>query len=396
MTGADRCPVQVVWDDRFLRYDFGPSHPFSEKSRHLSVRLLDESGFFDREVGSPKRVDEARIADDAELERFHERAYVEFVRQVGKSSHPGVLDAGDTPGFRDCHEAAARIVGGTLQGLEAVLTGKAAHALNPAGGLHHAHPGKASGFCIYDDVAVAIRSALESGHGVKRVAYVDIDAHHGDGVMYGFYESGKVLDIDFHQDGRTLFPGTGFTQETGKGDGKGLKVNLPLPPTAGDDALVPLFGRVVPTMLRSFRPDLIVLQTGVDGHAGDPLAHLQYTPRSYEYAIRSLHALSHELCGGRLLETGGGGYLPMNVSRVLARAAALLSGSDLGAKGETRTPETWQKEFERTTGDPAPRTWGELAPVYPSRWSSEHADRMVKVLGEELGVKFPAVPDAAP
>jgi acetoin utilization protein AcuC len=386
MSREVRCPVDVVWDDRFLDYSFGASHPFTQKSRHLAVRLLEESEFFPQGKGGPVRTTHAPVASETDLLRFHDRSYIELVRRVGHSSHPGLLDRGDTPGFKGCHEAAARIVGGTLLGLESVLSGRGGHAINPAGGLHHAAPGGASGFCIYDDVAIAIAAALEGPHRVKRVAYVDIDAHHGDGVMYGFYGDGRVLDIDFHQDGRTLFPGTGFVHETGKGDGKGLKVNVPLPPTAGDEALVPLFGRIVPKMLRSFRPDLIVLQTGVDAHAGDPLAHLQYTPKAYEFAIGTVHDLSHELCEGRLLETGGGGYLAMNVSRVLARAAAHLAQDPLGAAGSDRLPASWRSEFERVTGDPAPTTWGETAPLYDSRWTSEMTEKMLELLGKELGV----------
>ncbi|MDE1819545.1 MAG: acetoin utilization protein AcuC [Euryarchaeota archaeon] len=385
----DRCPLSVIWDPRFLEYDFGPSHPFTEKSRYLSVRLLEESGFFRSPPPlTPGRVEKVQVASDPELLRFHEPSYLELVRNVGRSRHPSALDAGDTPGFPGCHEAAARIARGTLVGLEDVLAHPGSHALNPAGGLHHARPGRASGFCIYDDVALAIATALEGPHPLRRVAYVDIDAHHGDGVMYGFYEDGRVLDIDFHQDGRTLFPGTGFTNETGKGDGKGLKVNVPLPPTAGDDAVLPIFDKIVPPLLRDFKPELVVLQTGVDAHAGDPLAHLQYTPRTYDHAVGTLHELAHELCQGRLLETGGGGYLASSVSRTLARAAGILSGRKVGTNPAEATPIPWQEEFERTTGDEPPRSWGELPPVYRSSWKPEHGEKLLNVLGTELGRKF--------
>ncbi|EQD44777.1 Histone deacetylase superfamily, partial [mine drainage metagenome] len=171
------------------------------------------------------------------------------------------LDHGDTPAFPGCFEEAARIVEGTVRAVDFALAERG-RAFHPAGGLHHAHRDAASGFCIFNDVAVGVERAVSAGH---RVAYLDIDAHHGDGVMYGFYDSGRVLDIDVHQDGRTLFPGTGAVSEIGAGDGEGRKVNVPLPPGAGDETLVPLVARLVPTLLRDFRPDLIVVQHGADG-----------------------------------------------------------------------------------------------------------------------------------
>ncbi len=380
------CPLTVYWDDRFLDYNFGADHPFLQANRHLAVRLLDSASFFSAPGPHlPRRVDKVEVASDEELLRFHERPFLEFVRSAGRSPHPVLLDRGDTPGFPGCHEATARIVEATLVGLGEVLSSRGHHAFNPAGGLHHAEPARARGFCIYNDVALAIKSALDGPFHLSRVAYVDIDAHHGDGVMYGFLDDGRVLDIDFHQDGRTLFPGTGFIYETGEGDGKGLKVNVPLPPGAGDAAFLPLFDRIVPPLLREFKPELIVLQTGVDAHAGDPLSHLQFTPAAYDHAITTLHELSHELCGGRLLETGGGGYLATSVSRTLARAAGILAGRRLGTSGADPTPMDWREEFERRTGDLAPHTWGEVPPVYPSAWNKEYGERILSALSDELG-----------
>ena len=206
------------------------------------------------------------------------RSTWKLVHQAGQRwGAPIPLDAGDTPSFSGCFEAAARIAEGAACAVDFTLEHKAP-SFHPAGGLHHAHPDRASGFCIFNDVALAVGRAVAAGH---RVVYIDIDAHHGDGVMYGYYSSGRVLDIDFHQDGRTLFPGTGTTDETGLADGNGLKVNLPLPPGPGDEALGPLFQWIVPPLVRSFRPDLIVVQHGADGHVGDPLTALQYTSRVY-------------------------------------------------------------------------------------------------------------------
>ncbi len=374
--------LAVVWDERFRAYDFGPDHPFSERSRALAVRLLRElpaaSG------GAIEWVDAVEPASWATLETFHRRKFLSFVASVSAAEAPSLLDAGDTPGFPGCFEAAGRIVAGADRALELVLT-RGLPAFHPAGGLHHAHPDRASGFCIFNDVAIAVGRAVREG---RRVAYLDIDAHHGDGVMYGYYQSGRVLDIDFHQDGRTLFPGTGFPPETGRGDGAGLKVNVPLPPAAGDSALLPLFRRIVPALLREFRPEVIVLQHGVDGHVGDALAQLQYTPAAYEEIDRTVLALAEEVAGGRLVVTGGGGYRAASVSRVLARAGAVLAG-DGPLEGEGRLPEAWRREFGNATGETAPASWRQNPAPSVSSWTPEHEATLVRELEAELGRRFP-------
>jgi acetoin utilization protein AcuC len=344
-------PPTVVWDDRFLDYDFGADHPFSERPRALAVRLLERL-LRGARPGAVGWMREVPPADRDALERFHESAYLDFVEEAGLAEFGRLLDGGDTPAFPGCYAAAARIVEGARRAFGAVREHRAP-AFHPAGGLHHAGPGRASGFCIFNDAAIAIAEARRAG---LSVAYVDIDAHHGDGVMYGFYDSGRVLDIDFHQDGRTLFPGTGFPEESGTGDGAGAKVNLPLPPLAGDDALLPLFRRVAVPLLREFRPELIVLQHGVDGHVGDPLARLQYSPAAYAEIDRTLLELARELCDGRILVTGGGGYAPASVSRVLAFAGAMLVGAT-APEADEALPEEWRKEFAAATGDPAPADW---------------------------------------
>lgn len=383
------CPVKVLWDPAFEAYDFGPGHPFTEKSRHLAVRLLEESGYFGPSPPSGselvKRVESAGRDD---LLRFHREEYLGLVERAGRDRHAPSLDAGDTPAFFGCFAAASAVVGGTLTGLRYVEQDALTHAFNPAGGLHHAHPGRASGFCIFNDLAVAMRRFQQGTGTPRRVAYVDIDVHHGDGVMYGFYEDGTVLDIDFHQDGRTIFPGTGFPSETGHGDGAGLKVNLPLPPGAGDEAFVPLFEQVVPTLLRSYRPELIVLQCGTDAHVGDGLGELQYTSRSYGRAVELVHRMSHEVAGGRLLVTGGGGYTAENVARSLARAAVQLRTLPRVDAWTSPLPEGWRTEFERIFRRPAPRTWSEGPEPDPSPWTAERGEKLLETLGERLGVRW--------
>lgn len=376
--------LTVLWDERFLAYDFGEGHPFSERSRALAASLLDRERS-QRPAGSIDRIRAIEPAPRSILETFHRPDYVDLVEQASGSGVPPLLDAGDTPSFPGCYEAAARLVGAAALGLERTIE-TSVPSFHPGGGLHHAHPERASGFCIFNDVAIAVARAVSRG---MRVAYIDVDAHHGDGVMYGFYESGQVLDIDVHQDGRTLFPGTGFPSETGRGDGAGLKVNLPLPPGAGDEALLPLFRRIVPPLLHEFRPEVIVVQHGVDGHVGDALAQLQYTAQAYAEIDRSVLALAREISGGRLLVTGGGGYRASAVARVLARTGVLLAGWDPPPDGEA-IPEEWATEFRRTTGEPAPSRWVDPETPTGTPWGPESEAKLVGELERQLGRKFPA------
>ncbi|MGA7477276.1 MAG: acetoin utilization protein AcuC [Thermoplasmata archaeon] len=376
--------AHVVWTDRFLDYDFGPYHPFSERSRGLAAHLLETvtSGPEPSVLGWSHSVE---VASRPTLESFHQADYLEFVKKASGLGHEVFLDGGDTPSFRGCYEASARIVQGAVDALDYTLEHRRP-AFHPAGGLHHAHPDRASGFCIFNDVAIAVGRAVRNGH---RVAYIDIDAHHGDGVMYGFYDSGKVLDIDFHQDGRTLFPGTGFPHEVGRGDGAGLKANVPFPPGAGDEALLPMFRRVVPPLLRRFRPEVIVLQHGVDGHYADELAHLQYSPTAYAEVDRMVLSLARELTHGRLLVTGGGGYRAESVSRVLARTGMILAGLP-EPDHRSLLPAAWRNDFAVTFGRDAPRTWTDVAELAPSPWTENDERSLIGELEGKLGERFPA------
>lgn len=331
-------PGLLLWDERLRAYDFGPGHPFQIRYRAEAARnLLDVAA--SSEAGG--RLSPSAPIEPASREvigRFHNAAYQDQVHEFAARPGRSYLDGGDTPAFPGCDVAAGRVANAAVMGLEAISERPVRRAFSPAGGLHHAHRDRASGFCIYNDVAIAIASALRSGGPYRRVAYIDVDVHHGDGVMYGFYDDGRVLDIDFHQDGRTLFPGTGAASETGRGDGSGLKVNLPLPPGAGDGTLVPLFRRVVPPMVRDFRPEWIVLQHGVDGHLGDGLGGLEYSDQGYAAVLETVLELAQEVCGGRLLVTGGGGYDRHNVPRVLTAVGRRL------AREEPETAQTPTEE----------------------------------------------------
>lgn len=374
-------PFRLVWSDALLAYDFGPNHPFQQRYRRLAVELhaAGEGTAADAPAAGPPLAPASR----AELERFHRSGYLDRVERAAGSDRPGFLDRGDTPAFSGCFDAAARVVGATLEGLRLLRSGEAVRVLQPGGGLHHAAPGAASGFCIFNDVGVALARALDGPDPVARVAYVDVDAHHGDGVMYGFYRDGRVLDLDFHQDGRTLFPGTGAVDETGRGDGAGLKVNVPMPPGAGDAAFVALFRRLARPLLNAHRPGLVVLQHGLDGHRDDPLAQLRLGPASYRTAVTELRAWATEH-RVPLLVTGGGGYRPENVAEGLARAAALLGDPASEPPGGSPLPASWRRAFHASVGRAAPATWerddATLTPELPT-WAEATLDALASGLG---------------
>jgi acetoin utilization protein AcuC len=296
----------VVISERLARYGFGDGHPFGPDRHAAFVREFAARGL-DRRV----RLLEPRAASDEELRAFHSPQYLDFVRERSVNGS-GFLDAGDTPAFRGCYEAAADVVGATLSAMEAIMRGDCRRAFVPIAGLHHAARDRAAGFCVFNDCGVAIELLKRSG--LRRVAYVDIDAHHGDGVFYAFEDDAAVVFADVHEDGRYLYPGTGAAEETGRGAASGTKLNLPLPPGADDAA----FARVWPHVtahLEKFSPEFIILQCGADSLEGDPITHLRFTADSHGRAARELSQLA-ERCGhGRLLALGGGGYNRTNLAQ---------------------------------------------------------------------------------
>jgi len=335
----------IVYSDAFQQYDFGPTHPLKPTRLKLTFELMRAVGLFsDANV----RVVEPRQATRDELLLFHEEDYLNLVKRVSQSG-TGYLDMGDTPAFKGCYEASALGAGASLTAVDLVMSGKVTHAMNIAGGLHHAHPGRASGFCIFNDPAISI-AYLKKKYSVERILYLDVDAHHGDGVMYGFYSDPGVLDIDFHEDGRHLFPGTGFIQEVGEGEASGLKINVPLSPFTNDETYLKLFREVVPMAVRKYRPQILLLQCGVDSHANDLLAHLQITTKSYCEITSTLHELAHEVADGRLVVFGGGGYNIANVARTWALVASTL----VDYHPPQFIPASWQKLFEALVGEKAP------------------------------------------
>ncbi len=309
MTGASdtNYDVAVVVSERLARYGFGDGHPFGPDRHAAFVREFEARGLH-RKV----RILEPRDATYDELIAFHTPAYVDFVRERSVTGQ-GFLDAGDTPAFRGVYDAAAVVVGATLNAAEAIMAGECRRGFVPIAGLHHAARDHAAGFCVFNDCGVAIE-LLRTRSGLERIAYVDIDAHHGDGVFYGFEDDAGVIFADLHEDGRYLYPGTGSLDETGLGAARGTKLNLPLPPGA-DDAV---FGAEWPKViahLEKFEPQFIILQCGADSVEGDPITHLRLTPKAHGRAARELSQLADRLGHGRVLGLGGGGYNRGNLAQ---------------------------------------------------------------------------------
>ncbi len=336
------CDAQVLWDhDAFTSYDFGPSHPLRPLRLELTMALAAELGVLRRAT-----VVAPTAADDATLELVHDPLYVGAVKRapedwLGRLSQRYGLGTGDNPIFAGMHASAALVTGATVDAARAVWEGRAAHAVNISGGLHHAMRDRASGFCVYDDPAVAIAWLLAAG--AQRVAYVDVDVHHGDGVQAAFYDDPRVLTVSLHESGRTLFPGTGFAGEVGRGAGVGMSVNVALPAGTGDTGWLRAFGAVVPPVLRAFRPEVLVTQHGCDTHALDPLAHLRMSVDGQRVGLRWLHALAHELAGGRWVAVGGGGYEAVQVvPRAWTHLLAEVTGGGTDAT-DGATPNAWRE-----------------------------------------------------
>jgi len=298
-------------------YGFPGNHPFGVDRHDAFLRELERSACW---PGLTRLA--PRAATRAELEYFHTAEYLERVAEASRSGQ-GFLDDGDTPAFPGVYEAAANVVGAVLEALEQIMAGPVRRAFVPIAGLHHAGRDRAAGFCVFNDCGVAIEAARRR-HGLARIAYVDIDAHHGDGVFYAFEEEPDIAFADLHEDGRFLYPGTGDRSETGRGRAAGTKLNIPMPPGATDVQFRKAFEEVE-RYLDARRPELIVLQCGADSLGGDPITHLAYTEEAHAHATGRLRALAERHCGGRLLATGGGGYNRRNLARAWTRVVEALS-----------------------------------------------------------------------
>ncbi len=374
--------TSLVYSPRMTEYELPHGHPLRPERFSLAVELIEAWGLLGEGAGTTLL--EPAPAGFADLLLFHSAPYVEHVTAAGAGMGGGDLrfgtGEGDTPAFPGMHEASALIVGGTCLALESVIDGRARRSFAPAGGLHHAQRGRASGFCIYNDCAVAIAKATIEHPGL-RVAYVDIDAHHGDGVQAAFYDRPDVLTVSVHESGQYLFPGTGSTRETGEGAGEGFALNVPLPPHAGDDAFARVLERAVLPALRAFRPDVIVAQVGGDAHRDDPLTHLDLSVAGYVDCVRMLVSAADELCEGRIAATGGGGYQPFSaVPRMWASAFAVLA--DLPVP-ET-LPASWREAASAASGGATPvgvRTFDDHASTVDPALALDVAQQVERVIG---------------
>lgn len=345
--------VAMVWDEGLTAYDLGPGHPLAPVRVELTVDLIRRAGLL------RPGVEEVRPGsfDEAELVRLHRSDFVEVVKRLSKEpsawSDPAFgLGAGDTPAFRDMHAASSLVCAGSREAARQVWEGEADHAFNPAGGLHHAMPDRAAGFCVYNDPAVAIDWLLE--HGAERICYVDVDVHHGDGVETMFADDPRVLTISLHESGRFLFPGTGRVQDIGEGDARGSVVNLPLHPGTTGEVWLGAFDEVVEPLIRAFDPDVLVTQLGCDTHATDPLAHLALTVDDMAAIYARLHRLAHEAADGKWIAMGGGGYrLVQVVPRAWTLAFAEMSDGVL----DVETPMAWRELAVARTGIEPPKSF---------------------------------------
>jgi acetoin utilization protein AcuC len=366
--------VLVVWSDELLQYDLGATHPMAPGRLELTLALAWDLGVFERDS---VRFTAPAMASDQLLQLTHKPAYVAAVHAAAKRHGDRAfsefgLGGDDNPVFDRMHDASALVTGATVDGARAVRAGAAQHAVNLAGGLHHAMPSRASGFCVYNDAAVAIAWLLADG--VQRVAYVDVDAHHGDGVEAAFYHDPRVLTVSLHESGYSAFPGTGFPQEAGHGHAEGMAVNVALPPHTGDAGWLRAFHAVVPPLVRTFAPEILLTQLGCDTHRLDPLAQLDLTVDAHRHTYAALHELAHEVARGRWVAVGGGGYeIAHVVPRSWTHALAEIAGAPLAP--HTATPTGWRRRVEDRTGQQAPRSLTDGADATYRPWDAGEGDQ---------------------
>ena len=338
------CASGFVYRAEYAAYGFDPPHPLRRERFRAALDLLEAAGLAPR----PDESVVARAATRQELELIHRPEYISAVEALSnpgsdatESAQQWGLGAGDTPAFPGLHEAAAFVAGGTLEAVEGVLEGRWRHAFNPAGGLHHAFADHASGFCIYNDAAIAI-SAARRRHPSLRVLYLDFDAHHGDGVQAAFYADPAVVTLSFHEAGLHLFPGTGHVHELGDGNARGTSLNLPVEPDTEDRSWLECLGTLLPAVGAWAVPDLVVSQHGCDSHLFDPLSHLRLSTRALAAQATVAHGLAHRYADGRWVALGGGGY---DWLRVVPRSWAFVWSEMSGRPLPSALPAGWLERW---------------------------------------------------
>lgn len=314
----------VFFGDELARYGFGGSHPWGTDRIYAFWKRLQAENVANVVVEQPETTTEEMVLS------FHDKDYVELVKMASKQCRSIPLDRGDTPSFRGIFEATLYVVGSTLAAVDMVMKGadgigrKVENAFVPIAGLHHARRDSAGGFCVFNDVGVAVMQARKN-YGIKRIAYVDIDAHHGDGVFYEFVSDPLLFFADIHEDGRYLYPGTGSADEDGLGEAKGTKMNVPLLPEAGDKEFFEAFAKVE-EFVDASRPELIFLNCGADSLAGDPITDLRYSAKAHAHAAKALRGIAEKHCSGRLVAVGGGGYNRTNIGNAWTEVVKALAG----------------------------------------------------------------------
>jgi acetoin utilization protein AcuC len=375
----------LVWRPDLADYDLGEAHPLDPVRLTLSVELMRDYGILPGDA-----VMACEPVTDSDLALVHDLAYIETVREASdwaSAFRPRMgLGTADNPIFPGMHDVSALVCGSSAAALAAVLDGRLERSFAIAGGLHHAHRDRAAGFCVYNDPAVAIALARRERPGL-RVLYVDIDAHHGDGVQETFYDSPEVMTISLHENGAFLFPGTGFPHETGTGAGTGFSANVPLPPWATDACYALAFSEVVEPLARAFAPDVIVAQLGVDAHHDDPLTQLGMTLPGYRSLVRRLVSLAGDTCGGKLCALGGGGYA---VRSTVPCAWAWVMAELRGVHLDEDLPDAWRGHVGRLAAGEPPRTLGgdDVFELPRERAESVLADTAAAV-AETRGAVFP-------
>lgn len=371
-----------IFSEDQLGYKFSETHPFNQKRLVLTIDLLKKMNALPDDLIVP-----ARIATDEELLLAHDERYIDIVKKASRgeltpeAGESYGIGTEDTPIFENMHEASARLVGGTLTAADWVMEGKAQHALNLGGGLHHGFRGKASGFCIYNDSSVAI-NYLKTKYNA-RVLYIDTDAHHGDGVQWSFYDDPDVCTVSIHETGRYLFPGTGNINERGSGQGYGTSFNFPIDAFTEDESFLEIYRTSMKEIIEFFKPDVILTQNGADAHYLDPLTHLYGTMNIYKEIPKIAHELAHEYCEGRWIAVGGGGY---DIWRVVPRAWSLIwMEMNNFPLPSGKLPETWLEKWQPESPVKLIDTWEDPPNMYKAiPRKAEITDKNLQMLNKAL------------
>lgn len=340
----------IFFSDQFTKFDLGEGHPMNKNRMISAWKLFNDIGVKDTTIYSPSP------ANQEDIEAVHSSKYVEEVKKLAKeavksrnlSSREFGLGTGDCPVFPEMFDASLLIAGGTLEATKLVLNGHLKNAFILLAGLHHAQQSNASGFCYFNDMSVAIQYLRKQGY---RVAYIDTDLHHGDGVQALHYNDPDVLTISFHESGQYLYPGTGFSNEIGGEGAEGSSVNLPFFPYTYDEIYQKSFTSFVPQIVDQFDPDFIIWQAGVDGHANDPLGHLMLTTNSFELVGKTINYMADKYCDGKLIAAGGGGYNPFSIARSWFIEFSTINHQ---TSVPSKIPDNWKIDFEKRYNTEAP------------------------------------------